>query len=158
MPLTRWKFKMFYAVEQLWALASTTFGYVRSIIHQKSCWWSLDALIGTNTAQRLYISCSYFCGGGRMLHKKHFENGAPHADADVAQQLNIFSKSFCSKKKKNVRPYYGIILKMFLSSCVSSTSLRRRRQPVGRNGRKSLSEPLATDDSPFTFSPVFLLE
>jgi hypothetical protein len=61
-----------------------------------------------------------------MLYNKHFENGAPHADAaDVAQQLNIFFRNrFVRRRrkeeKKNVRPYYGIRLKIcfFRHACL----------------------------------------
>lgn len=37
-----------------------------------------------------------------MLYNKHFENGAPHADAaDVAQQLNIFFRNrFVRRRRK----------------------------------------------------------
>lgn len=74
------------------ALASTTFGYVRTNPSKGLVDEALIAWLELKTAEIIYFLFTYLGGG---VENVHISKMARRTQMLLAQQLNIFSKSFC---------------------------------------------------------------
>jgi hypothetical protein len=124
------------------------------LIHQKPCWWSLDALIGTKTAEIIHF-LFILLRRGEECYTTNISKMARRTQMQLmlrSSWTSFFEIVLFEEEEKRRRRMFALIT-VLDSKYVSFVmrvfcSLWRRRQPVERNGRKSLSQPTTAPSSP----------